>query len=84
MERKLASIQKVEKIEPIEGADRIEKATVLGWNLVVVKGEFKEGSYGVYFEIDSMLPDLPVFTFLKDPKVEYQLRDLSTVLRQRS
>jgi RNA ligase (TIGR02306 family) len=68
MERSLASIQKVEKIEPIEGADRIDKATVLGWHLVVLKGEFKEGDLGVYFEIDSMLPDLPAFAFLKDPK----------------
>jgi len=68
MERQLASIQKVEKIEPIEGADRIEKATVLGWHLVVLKGEFKVGDFGVYFEIDSMLPDLPVFAFLKDSK----------------
>ena len=29
--RKLASIQRVWKIEPIEGADRIELAHVLGW-----------------------------------------------------
>ena len=29
--RKLASIQRVWKIEPIEGADRIELSHVLGW-----------------------------------------------------
>lgn len=33
--RKLASIQRVWKIEPIEGADRIELAHVLGWQCVV-------------------------------------------------
>ena len=29
--RKLTSIQRIWKIEPIEGADRIELAHVLGW-----------------------------------------------------
>lgn len=31
--RKLASIQEIEKIEPIKKADRLEVATVLGWQL---------------------------------------------------
>lgn len=63
--RKLASIQKVWKIEPIEGADRIELAHVLGWQCVVKKGEFKEGDNGVYFEIDSFLPIRPEYEFLR-------------------
>ncbi len=54
--RKLASIQVIKKIEPIEGADRIEKATVLGWHVVVQKGLYKEGDRVVYLEIDSVLP----------------------------
>jgi hypothetical protein len=54
--RKLASIQIISKLEPIEGADRIEKATVLGWNVVVQKGLYKEGDKVVYLEIDSILP----------------------------
>ncbi len=54
--RKLASIQVIKKIEPIEGADRIEKATVLGWHVVVKKGLYKEGDRIVYLEIDSVLP----------------------------
>ncbi|MBC7863771.1 MAG: RNA ligase (ATP), partial [Bacteroidia bacterium] len=33
--RKLASIQKILRTEAIEGADSIEKATVLGWELVI-------------------------------------------------
>lgn len=41
MSRKLASIQRIWKIEPIEGADRIELAYVLGWQCVVNKGQFK-------------------------------------------
>lgn len=32
MERKLASIRKVENVIPIEGADMIEVSVVGGWN----------------------------------------------------
>lgn len=63
--RKLASIQKISLLEPIEGADAIEKATVLGWQLVVKKGEFNTGDLAVYCEIDSLMPDKPEFEFLK-------------------
>ena len=35
--RNLASIQRIWKIEPIDGADKIELAHVLGWQCVVNK-----------------------------------------------
>ena len=63
--RKLASIQRVYKVEPIEGADRIELAHVLGWQCVVNKGSFAPMDTGVYFEIDSFLPVRPEFEFLR-------------------
>jgi len=63
--RKLASIQRIRALEPIEGADAIEKATVLGWQLVVKKNEFKVGDLAVYCEIDSLMPGKPEFEFLK-------------------
>lgn len=63
--RKLASIQKIWKIEPIEGADRIELAHVLGWQCVVNKGQFPPMDIGVYFEIDSFLPIRPEFEFMR-------------------
>ena len=50
--RKLASIQRIWQIEPIEGADRIELAHVLGWQCVVNKGQFQPMDLAVYFEID--------------------------------
>jgi len=68
MTRKLASIQKINKLEPINGADNIEKATVLGWELVVKKGEFKENDLCVYCEVDSVLPDRKEFEFLRERK----------------
>ncbi|MDJ1473515.1 RNA ligase (ATP) [Xanthocytophaga flava] len=63
--RKLASIQRIKNLEPIPEADAIEKATVLGWQLVVKKGEFAVGDLCVYCEIDSLLPEKPEFEFLK-------------------
>lgn len=67
--RKLASIQKIKALDPIEGADSIERATVLGWQLVVKKGEFKVGDRVVYCEIDSIMPEKPEFEFLKPRKM---------------
>ncbi len=63
--RKLASIQRVWKTEPIEGADRIELAHVLGWQCVVNRGQFRPMDTAVYFEIDSFLPVRPEFEFLR-------------------
>lgn len=63
--RKLASIQKIESLSPIEGSDNIEVAQVLGWYLVVKKGEFSVGDLAVYCEIDSVMPNRPAFEFLK-------------------
>lgn len=63
--RKLASIQRIWALEPIEGADAIEKAHVMGWHVVVKKGEFKTGDLVVYCEIDSLMPDRPEFEFLR-------------------
>lgn len=63
--RKLASIQKIKEIKAIEGADAIEKAYVLGWQLVIRKGEFSVGDLCVYCEIDSVMPDKPEFEFVR-------------------
>lgn len=65
MGRKLASIQRIWQIEPIEGADRIELAHVLGWQCVVNKGQFKPMDLAVYFEIDSFLPIRSEFEFMR-------------------
>ncbi|MBI2968839.1 MAG: RNA ligase (ATP) [Bacteroidetes bacterium] len=67
--RKLASIQRIISAEPIEGADAIEKATILGWQVVIKKGEFKPGDLCLYCEIDSVLPEKPEFEFLKPRKM---------------
>lgn len=55
--RKLATIRKIDKLLPIEGADLIVTAVIDGWTVVVKKNEFEVGELCVYFEIDSFLPD---------------------------
>lgn len=65
---KLASIQKIIKLEPIEGADKIEKATLLGWNIVVRKGEYKVGDLCSYIQIDTVVPDKKEYEFLRERK----------------
>lgn len=65
--RKLASIQKITDIQPIENADKIEVVTVLGWKVVVKKSDqFKIGDKGVFFEVDSFLPVVPEYEFIGD------------------
>jgi len=56
MDRKLASIQLIKELNPINGADAILCAKVLGWECVVKKNEFQPNDKCVYFEIDSVLP----------------------------
>lgn len=41
--RTLASVQRISHLEPIPEAENIQKATVLGWSVVVKKQEFKVG-----------------------------------------
>lgn len=57
MERKLASLRKIDAVEPIPGADAIEVATVGGWKVVTQKGEFVVGELAIYCEIDSWIPN---------------------------
>ena len=51
------TIRKIDAIDPIEGADQIEVATVGGWKVVVKKNEFEVNSLAVYLEIDSWVPN---------------------------
>lgn len=66
--RKLATIEVIKDLQPIEGADAIEVATVRGWKVVVKKGEFVVGDLCVYCEIDSVMPQRPEFYFLQNSR----------------
>lgn len=52
----MLSVQTISNLTPIENADNIELARLLGWNVVVGKGQFSIGQKVAYFEIDSFLP----------------------------
>jgi len=63
--RKLATVAEIEDVQPIPEADKIVKVRVRGWWCVALKDEFKKGDLAVFFEVDSFLPDVPQFEFLK-------------------
>jgi len=65
---KLASVQIITDIQPILGADNIVVASVLGWQVVVKKNEFNIGDKVCYIQIDTVVPELPEYEFLRERK----------------
>jgi RNA ligase (TIGR02306 family) len=64
---KIASIEKITALNPIDGADRIEVATVLGYKTVVKKGEFAVGDYCVFHFPDCLVSENhPAHSFIKN------------------
>jgi RNA ligase (TIGR02306 family) len=64
--RKLVSIRVIDDVQPIPGADRIEKIRLGGWWCVVGKEyNFKPGDACIYHEIDSLLPIREPYLFLQ-------------------
>ena len=61
---KLASIQTIADIRSIPGADRIEAATVLGYQTVIKKGEFRLGDLCVWHEPDTVVAERAEYEFL--------------------
>lgn len=76
-ERALAYTTKVLAIEPINGADKIELITVLGWKVISKKGEFKVNDVCVYFEIDSKLPQANWSEFMASKHYKVKTMKLS-------
>lgn len=68
--RKLATIRRIDELNPIEGADAIECAVVGGWKVVAQKGLYNVGDLAVYFEIDSWIPHelAPFLSKGKEPR----------------
>ena len=69
--RKMATVRRVDAVNPIPDADAIEVATVGGWRVVIKKGEFKPGDLAVYCEIDSWIPNdlAPFLSKGSEPRV---------------
>ncbi len=56
MSNLIIPVATIEKLMPHNNADSLELAQILGWQLVVRKGEYEVGSKIVYFPIDTVLP----------------------------
>lgn len=77
MERALAHVEEIRSVRPIQDADNIELITVLGWQCIAKKGEFKAGDKAVYIEIDSLVPSDDVrFSFLESKKFKVKTMKL--------
>lgn len=63
--RKLASIQKIADVQPIENADKICKYKINNWWVVDAINKYNVNDLVVYFEIDSFLPVSPNYEFLR-------------------
>lgn len=75
---------KVEVVEinfllPHPNADRLEIAVIKGWNCVVGKGSFKKGDKGVYFPIDSILPEEVEEVIFKGTEVKLHKHRVKTI-----
>lgn len=71
--RKLATIRKISKIEPILGKDRVEMAYIDGWTAMVSKADnFKPGDMVIFCEEDSVFPHDKQWEFLK--KYNYRIK----------
>jgi hypothetical protein len=79
---KLASVQKIISLEPIEGADFLEKATVLGWQVVVKKGEYQVGDLAGYIQIDTKVEERPEYEFLRERNFRVRTIKLRKVISQ--
>ena len=62
--RELAYVVRISEVRDIEGVNN-QVAIVNGWQVFVKRDEFKAGDLAVYFEIDSKVPELECFEFLR-------------------
>ena len=64
--KNLATIQRISQIKVHPNAEALELATVLGWQVVVKKDEYKPNDLVIYVVIDTVLPERPEFEFLRN------------------
>jgi len=63
--RALASVQAIKNIRVHPNADSLEIAEVKGWDIIVRKGLHQIGEWVLYLEIDSFIPVMSQFEFLR-------------------
>lgn len=80
--RKLASIQTISALYPINGKDRIVLAQINGWQVIVQKADYKVGDKCIFCEIDSVLPPKEEFEFLKSGNYRIKTMKMGGVISQ--
>jgi len=72
---KLASIEIIEELNEINGADNIVMATVIGWSIIVKKEEFNVGDKCMYIPIDTIIDvDREHFSGFKNKETDKLIR----------
>jgi RNA ligase (TIGR02306 family) len=66
--RKLASVQKITSLTPLGDKNLFQKATILGWNVMVDNGKYSIDEKVIYFEADALLPSKKKWTKGIKPK----------------
>lgn len=61
-----ATIQLIKDVKIHPNADLLDLVTVLGWQVVTKRNEFKVGDLCVYIVIDTVVPEHPLFEFLRN------------------
>lgn len=82
--RELAYVVRVTNVLPMD-ADKLECVQINGWNCVCSKGTFHKGDLGIFFEIDSQLPEVEPFTnmeFLKSKHYKIKSQKIRGVISQ--
>ena len=83
--RELVYTATITDIQPLEGYDRVELATVNdGWRVIVSKEDnFKPGDSCVYFEVDSKVPNTDErFAFLEKRKYKIKTQKMCKTISQ--
>lgn len=76
--KKLATIERVSSLEPIEGKDRIEFIRCQGYNGVVQKGLHSVGDLVLVVKDESIVPNNSLFSFMEQFKFRVKSKSFNT------
>jgi RNA ligase (TIGR02306 family) len=67
---KLATIEKIHSIQPHPNpeVEKLEIGKIKEWPVVIPKGQFANGQLVVFIQIDSIVPEIPEFEFMRRQK----------------
>lgn len=75
----IVEVCKIDKVERHPNADRLDIATVKGWNCIVGRHEFKEGDLCIYIPVDAVLPDALENVLFSNTQVKLKKHRVRTI-----